>query len=68
MKAVVYPFSYRPAKRGESTMVEVYATLIARGRRKINQIPEQLRDAVLVVLNERGLDGEGNPVQNLTEQ
>lgn len=43
-------------------MVDVYVALIIRGRRTIDQVPANLQDAVLAVLNALGLDGYGKPL------
>jgi hypothetical protein len=47
---------------GGKTMVDVYVALIIKKRRTIEQVPAQLKDAVLAELNALGLDGNGNPL------
>lgn len=43
-------------------MVALYVALIVAGRRTIDQVPANLRSAVLEDLEALGIDGEGNPV------
>lgn len=43
-------------------MVDVYITLIVFGRRTIDKVPENIRDAVLTELTIMGIDGYGNPI------
>ena len=43
-------------------MVDVYITLIVNKRRTIDQVPAQLKAAVLEGLSSIGLDGYGNPL------
>lgn len=45
-------------------MVEVYATLIIRGRKTIDQVPKKLRQKVIERLRELGCDENGNPLEN----
>ena len=35
-------------------MAEVYANLVIKGIKKIDQVPERIKEAVLEILNERG--------------
>jgi hypothetical protein len=49
-------------KGGETVMVDVYVALIVNHRRTIEQVPTQLRSAVLAELTALGLDGNGNPL------
>lgn len=51
-------------KGGLNTMIMVdgYVTLIINKRRTIDQVPEQLKAAVLADLNAMGFDGYGNPL------
>lgn len=48
--------------KGGKIMVDVYVALIINGRRTIDQVPANLRPAVLAELNALGLDGYGNPL------
>jgi hypothetical protein len=43
-------------------MVAVYVALIVNHRRTIEQVPVNLREAVLAELTALGLDGNGNPL------
>ena len=43
-------------------MVTVYVTLIVRGRKTIDEVPSNLKEAVLSELKILGLDGYGNPL------
>jgi len=42
--------------------VTIFVSLIVGGRRTIEQVPDNLKDAVLADLNAMGLDGYGNPI------
>lgn len=48
--------------KGGEIMVDVYVALIVKGRRTIDQVPENLRPQVLEELAALGLDGYGNPL------
>jgi len=50
--------------RGGIVVVDVYVALIVKHRRTIEQVPEQLRAAVMAELEALGLDGNGDPVEN----
>lgn len=43
-------------------MVDIYVALIVKHRRTIEQVPINLREAVLADLAALGLDGSGNPI------
>lgn len=43
-------------------MIDVYSALIVAQSKTIDQVPSQLRQAVLANLNAMGLDGYGNPL------
>lgn len=43
-------------------MVDVYVALIINNLRTIDQVPKNLRPAVLEAINTLGLDGNGNPI------
>lgn len=43
-------------------MIMVYVRLVELKSRTIDTVPINLRDDVLAKLNERGFDGEGNPL------
>ncbi|WHH58325.1 CD1375 family protein [Petroclostridium sp. X23] len=49
-------------KGGTRTMVDIYVALIINKRRSIDQVPAQLKDAVLADLTVLGLDGYGNSI------
>ncbi|HYF75458.1 MAG TPA: CD1375 family protein [Candidatus Nitrosocosmicus sp.] len=49
--------------KGGVDMVAVYVSLIVYKRRTIDQVPAQLKDAVLADLNAMGLDGYGQPLE-----
>lgn len=49
-------------KGGVQIMVDVYVALIVRKRRTIDDVPPQLKDAVMAELTALGLDGNGNPL------
>lgn len=44
-------------------MVDIYLALILAGRRTLESVPANLRDAVKAELDILGLDGEGKPVR-----
>lgn len=46
-------------------MIDVYVTLIVYGRRTIDKVPTNLKDAVLADLNAMGLDGYGKPLETI---
>lgn len=48
--------------KGGIIMVDVYIALIVKGVRTIDQVPVNLRPAVLEGLAALGLDGYGNPL------
>jgi len=43
--------------------VTIFVSLIVGGRRTIDQVPSNLKDAVLADLNAMGLDGYGEPLE-----
>lgn len=43
-------------------MVMVYVTLISKGAKTIDDVPKNLKEAVLKELNNLGLDGYGKPL------
>jgi len=43
-------------------MVDLYVALILHGMRTIDTIPAKFRTKVQAILDELGVDGEGNPV------
>jgi len=43
--------------------VTIFVSLISGGRRTIDQVPSNLKDAVLADLNAMGLDGHGKPLE-----
>lgn len=45
-------------------MAEVYAILIINGRRKIEDIRPELREAVITSLIAKGYDTEGNKIES----
>ncbi|MGN0354398.1 MAG: CD1375 family protein [Muricoprocola sp.] len=38
-------------------MAAVYANLIIKGKKTIDEVPEKIRDEVKVILNEKGFPG-----------
>lgn len=48
--------------KGGVNMVDVYVALIVKGRRTIDQVPENLKAAVQAELTALELDGYGKPV------
>jgi hypothetical protein len=50
-------------RKGGIAMVDVYIALIIYKLRTIDQVPKNLRPAVLAELNALGLDGYGNPLE-----
>lgn len=46
-------------------MIDVYVTLIVYGRRTIDKVPANLKEAVLADLNAMGLDGYGKPLETV---
>lgn len=43
-------------------MVDLYVALIVNGRRTIEQVPAQFREAVMADLTALGLDGNGQSI------
>lgn len=47
-------------------MVDLYVALIVKGAKTIDQVPANLRPAVLEKLYALGLDGNGKPLEETT--
>lgn len=52
-------------------MAHIYASLIIKGRKAINDVPENLKEEVIQILDEKGYNPDGSkkedPLENSSE-
>lgn len=62
---VVSKYLITSLRKEADKMVDVYVTLIVYGRRTIDKVPANQKEAVLADLNTMGLDGYGKPLETI---
>lgn len=62
---VVSKYLITSLRKEADKMVDVYVTLIVYGRRTIDKVPANQKEAVLADLNAMGLDGYGKPLETV---